>query len=73
MLTGGGYFIKDGNTHRLQGVVSASMNTSHQVCETNEFVVFTKVSLFVEWIKATTATKWTYIDLQCEFSYGTPE
>jgi len=65
-LTGGGFFIKEGSTHRLQGVTSASMNTSQQVCETNDFVVFTKVSLFNEWIKATVAAKWTYIDLQCE-------
>jgi len=43
------------------------MNTSQQVCETNEFVVFTKVSLFDEWIRRTIAASWTFIDMKCQF------
>jgi len=65
-ITGGGFFVRDGSTFRLQGIVSASMNTSQQVCETNEFVVFTKVQLFNEWITKTIAASWTYIDIQCK-------
>jgi len=42
------------------------MNTSLEVCETKEFVVFTKVILFDEWIKKTIATEWKYIQIDCD-------
>ena len=52
--SGGGLFVRVGNTFYLKGIVSASLTNSLGECDVTNFAVYTSVDKFIDWIKELT-------------------
>lgn len=46
--SGSGYFVKNGNSFQIAGLVSAAVI---QECGTNDFVLFTDVAKYSDWVR----------------------
>jgi len=71
-LTGGGYYMLDGNTYFLKGITSSTLFINNR-CDINEYAVYTNVHEYLDWIKEIVAETTTFppsqelIDLKCTF------
>jgi len=58
----------------LQGIISSSLVKvvdGKTVCDENSFAIFTNVNPFKQWIQEKTKEENNYVELTCEFEYGT--
>jgi len=63
MLSGSSFYVNNTNGFELEGISASSENRNYKA---DKFIYFTKLRLYVDWIKAIIGTEWNYIDLECD-------
>lgn len=51
-ITGSGFFVKEGASWTIKGIVSASTFKNNGECDVGRFAVYTKVKEFSAWIRS---------------------
>ena len=68
--SGGGFHVKIGQSYYVVGIISSAVSRE---CRENEFVLFTNIPKFINWIKIfinsndESIDEWILEPLKCEF------
>lgn len=54
--SGGGFVFKEGDRWYLRGIVSTSLKTEDDECDTDNYTVFMNIEKYLDWIKISNKT-----------------